>query len=214
MGVNNYKPQSTEPVPDIRSTKCRLRLLVHTSGYTYGTNGSYQSREKSVTYYFYVEFSITNALTMMLGLDIDVVARDRHALESCLIFDGPKSRWIEYISQDSSFLQAIILLAQSHASLARGSYHSSRADQAQLSQTMQLLRRKITGEDTEVMHSETTLFTMIVLATHALIASEHMSARLHLEAIRKVVDINGGLSGIMQTKLRLEICRYSALLYR
>jgi hypothetical protein len=147
------------------------------------------------------------ALTIVLGLDVDVVARDRHALEACLVFDGPKSRWIDFISQDSSFLQAVILMVQSHASLARGSYHTSRTDQTQLAQTLQLLRRKITSEKSEVMHSETTLFSMVVLAAHALIASEHVSARLHLEAIRKVVEINGGLSGVRQTKLRLEICR-------
>ena len=73
--------------------------------------------------------------------------------------------------------------------------------------TVQLLRKKLSLGDEDAQISDPTIFVVVNLAIHARISGEDRSAKHHMEGIRKIIDLRGGLENVTQTKLVLELLR-------
>ncbi len=111
------------------------------------------------------------------------------------------------LTTDASFLQSVVLRAQTHLDFVKGDHRYTYPNQVNFLRTLQLVREKISVGTNQVLLSDTTLFSVASLATHAHIYGENKSARQHLDASRKIVDLRGGLNALGQTKLQLEVLR-------
>lgn len=72
---------------------------------------------------------------------------------------------------------------------------------------IQLLRHKLSLENEDAQISDSTIFAVVNLATHARLSGEDKSAEHHMEGIRKIIDLRGGLENVTQPKLLLELVR-------
>jgi hypothetical protein len=137
------------------------------------------------------------------------MSKAKYVLESCLIFeelgDPWSSAWIEQLSVNALFLQSVIFMAQTYFDLMRG-HNSSHPSQIHL-KTLQLLREKLSFGDEKAQLADPTVFVVVNLAVHAHMTGEDKSAKHHLDGIRKIVELRGGLNNLTQTKLLIELLR-------
>ena len=76
-----------------------------------------------------------------------------------------------------------------------------------LVKTLQLLRERISQAD-KAMLTDSTAAVVLVLTVHAYMAGELESARQHMNGLRKIVDLRGGVASFQEnSKLLLEILR-------
>lgn len=71
-----------------------------------------------------------------------------------------------------------------------------------------LLRMKLSQSNDKIKISDETLKVVLSLASHALMLGDEKTARNHLEGLRKLVDLRGGLTTFENDpKLLIEIFR-------
>ncbi|KAE9372500.1 hypothetical protein N431DRAFT_466744 [Stipitochalara longipes BDJ] len=133
------------------------------------------------------------------------MSRAKYVLESCLTFDDLGNFWNEQLAIDAPLLQTVIFMAQTYFDLVGGGNNSS-LSQIHL-KTLQLLRQKLSLGDKKSQLAEPTVFVIVNLAVHAHISGEHKSAQHHLEGIRRIVELRGGLNEFRQIKLLIELSR-------
>lgn len=98
-------------------------------------------------------------------------------------------------------------MVQTHFDFVGGDRINTYPSQVHFSKTLQFLREKIVAGESQVLVSDATLFSVANLATHAHVYRENKSAKQHLEAVRKLVDLRGGLHALGQIKLQIEVLR-------
>jgi hypothetical protein len=144
------------------------------------------------------------------------MAKAKYVLESCLIFEEPgapwSSAWIEQLSINALFLQSVIFTAQTYFDLMRGR-NSSQPSQIHL-KTLQLLREKLSFGDEKAQLADTTVCVVVNLATHAHISGDDKSAKHHLEGLRKIIELRGGLNNFTKTKPLVDLLRLVVSWYR
>jgi hypothetical protein len=114
---------------------------------------------------------------------------------------------IEDLFGDALSFQSMILMAEAHFD-AWGGRRSDYMSHMHL-KTLHLLRTRLSIVDETLRVANPTLFAIAGLVLHARIFGEDDSAKHHLEGIRKIVDLRGGLVNFTQpTKLITEILRY------
>ncbi|KAN0110647.1 hypothetical protein V8E51_007034 [Hyaloscypha variabilis] len=133
------------------------------------------------------------------------MSKAKYVLESCLIFDELNSIWNDQLALDAPLLQSVIFMVQTYFDLAGGRNNTS-SSQIHL-KTLQLLRQKLSFGDEKAKLADPTVFVVVNLAIHAHISGEHKSAKHHLEGIRRIVELRGGLGEFTQTKLLIELHR-------
>ncbi|KAI1097272.1 hypothetical protein F4804DRAFT_183348 [Jackrogersella minutella] len=133
-------------------------------------------------------------------------------LESCINF-GPRTKaWMEALSVDPAYLNAMAFSAKSYFDLKRGDMSSSGPAVADphVVKTLRLLRERLElpahGDMTQFLSG--TAAVVLCLAFHAHIVGEYEAARHHMLGLRRIVDLGGGLSGLKDNvKVIVEILR-------
>jgi len=133
------------------------------------------------------------------------MSRAKYVLESCLIFDDLGSFWTEQLALDAPLLQLVIFMAQTYLDLVGG--RDNRSPSKIHLKTLQLLRQKLSLGDKITQLADPTVFVVVNLAIHAHMCGEYKSAKYHLESIRRIVELRGGLNDFTQTKLLIELLR-------
>ncbi|KAI0117423.1 hypothetical protein F4814DRAFT_286769 [Daldinia grandis] len=133
-------------------------------------------------------------------------------LESCISFDvREKSGWMEALTVDAAYLHALAFSTQAYFDLLSGRMSSKRPASAypHMLKTLRLLRERLDlpEHDIVVKASFSTAAVVLCLAFYAHITGEHETARHHLLGLRKIVDLNGGLKGLKNEKLVIELLR-------
>lgn len=138
-------------------------------------------------------------------------------LESCINFGVKDMAWMEALTVDAAYLHAMVFSAQGYFDMLVGRIAScrpgsTRAADPQVVKTLGLLRERLemSGQHAERMikTSFSTATVVMCLAHHAHVLGEHQAARHHMQGLRKIVDLNGGLWGLRDnTKLLIEIFR-------
>ncbi|KAI0884091.1 uncharacterized protein GGS22DRAFT_189221 [Annulohypoxylon maeteangense] len=130
-------------------------------------------------------------------------------LETCISFDqGDKKQWIEPLAFDAAYLHTMIFTTHDYFNLLL-----QRAPGGETSthffKTIQILRERLLYEgDGRSKVSILTASVVLALAGHALLMNEYVSARHHLEGLRKIIDLRGGLTTFKgSSKLLIEILR-------
>ncbi|KAH8660057.1 hypothetical protein BX600DRAFT_467145 [Xylariales sp. PMI_506] len=135
------------------------------------------------------------------------VAKTKYTLEPCLVFRELEKDWLAQLTTDASFLQSVVLMVQIHFDTAGGHRINTYPRQMHFLKTLQLLREKLVVGKTPTLVSDATLFSIANLATYAHVYGEDKTARQHLEATRKLVDLRGGLYALGEVKLQIEVFR-------
>ncbi|KAK4941949.1 hypothetical protein LTR10_018279 [Elasticomyces elasticus] len=72
---------------------------------------------------------------------------------------------------------------------------------------LKLLRERLLGPDDEIKLSDTTIGTVLKLASHAHFEGDYQASKQHMEGLRKMVDLRGGLPVFTGNKLLVEMLR-------
>ena len=76
---------------------------------------------------------------------------------------------------------------------------------------LQLLQARLLGEDDEIKISDSTIGIIVKLASAAQFNGDYRASQLHMEGLRKMVDVRGGLYLLKGKRLLMEILRYVAM---
>lgn len=68
------------------------------------------------------------------------------------------------------------------------------------SAALRLLRERLAMPDGETKMSDPTVLAVLYLALHAHFSNDHDTAKHHMEGLRKIVDIRGGLDAFSHNK--------------
>lgn len=124
---------------------------------------------------------------------------------------------MEALTLDAAYLHAMAFSAQDYFDLLPGRPAHCRDMAARMAaphviKTLQLLRERLEmsrGDDVKMITgSFSTAAVVLCLAFHAHIMGEQQAALHHMQGLRKIVDLNGGLPGLGNNmKLMLEVLR-------
>lgn len=138
-------------------------------------------------------------------------------LEACINFGAKEKAWMEALTLDAAYLHAMAFSAQDYFDLLPGRPAHCRDMAARMAaphviKTLQLLRERLEmsrGDDVKMITgSFSTAAVVLCLAFHAHIMGEQQAALHHMQGLRKIVDLNGGLPGLGNNmKLMLEVLR-------
>ena len=136
-----------------------------------------------------------------------------YPLESCIVFHRTAkvdTMWFELMTSDAAYMHAVVFLSQVYFFLAYARETPAAAQRVVLhhSSTLQLLRERLSIEDEEAKFSDATIFVVICLAAHAHFSNDYDSAKHHIEGLRKIVDLRGGLNAFSYVpKLAIELMK-------
>ncbi|KIN08820.1 hypothetical protein OIDMADRAFT_175530 [Oidiodendron maius Zn] len=117
-------------------------------------------------------------------------------LESCILFERRAEEWIAPMAVDSAYLHSRIFSSQYFfdAILPRKPSTSSALTSSHYLKTIRLLRDRLEHDSDQVRLSNTTAAAVLSLACHAHIAGDSKSARHHLDGLRRIVNLRGGIA--------------------
>ncbi|KAH8811000.1 hypothetical protein F5884DRAFT_749398 [Xylogone sp. PMI_703] len=131
-------------------------------------------------------------------------------LEGDIKFYNKQEEWFEPLKFDAAYLHAMAFGAQSFFSWVLGdqAFSSSQVAFLHFMKALQLLRERLEFGDEIEKVSNTTIYVVLTLATHAHMVGEHESAKDHMIGFRKMVSIRGGITTFRSNmKLLIEILR-------
>lgn len=118
---------------------------------------------------------------------------------------------MEALTVDAAYLHALAFSTQAYFDLMSGRTPNKRPTSAysHILKTLRLLRERLDlpEHDVAVKSSFSTATVVLCLAFHAHIMGEHETAGHHVLGLRKIVDLNGGLKGLKNEKLVIELLR-------
>ncbi|KAL8786601.1 MAG: hypothetical protein Q9195_008158 [Heterodermia aff. obscurata] len=130
-------------------------------------------------------------------------------LHSCMAFEKREEAWIEPLAFDPAYLNAMIFTTLDYFDSMQ---NRSRDDVSQRTlphylRTVRLLRERLMREDNQSLATHT-VATILALAAHAHFVGDTKSAKHHLEGLRKIVSMRGGVATFTgNAKLLGEILR-------
>ncbi|KAI1465806.1 uncharacterized protein F4812DRAFT_466223 [Daldinia caldariorum] len=145
-------------------------------------------------------------------------------LESCIAFAArEKAGWMEALTVDAAYLHALAFSTRAYFDLmpngctpSTSTGHPASASYRHMLKTLRLLRERLdapppTEHDAAGAAVEKASFStaavVLCLAFHAHMTGERETARHHLLGLRKIVDLKGGLAGLGNVKLVIELLR-------
>ncbi|KAI3333178.1 hypothetical protein F4824DRAFT_491169 [Ustulina deusta] len=131
-------------------------------------------------------------------------------MEKCIFFDRRVENWVAPIAVDSAFLHASIFTSLSHFDAILP--HSLSCENQRMiyhyHKTVSLLRKRLLFDNDEIRLSNNTVSVVLRLADQAFRAGDLKSALNHIQGIRRIINLRGGLSTFRGSeKLATEILR-------
>ena len=98
------------------------------------------------------------------------------------------------------------MMAETYFQFMRGQKDRHRS-MMQVSKTIHMLRKKLSEVSEPEQTSNQTLYVVVCLASYARVLGDDDAARHHLEGIRRMVCLRGGIDKLADTKLLVELLR-------
>lgn len=134
-----------------------------------------------------------------------------------LFYDSARSRtpyqWGQMLGTDVAYLNTVVYAINTFFDVMAGknskTFAPSRQVYKHLSKALQLLRERLSDEDNPSRLSDSTVMIITTLAAHSSRLGQYKTAYGHLQGIRKIVEMRGGMAAFRENpKLILEILRY------
>jgi hypothetical protein len=141
--------------------------------------------------------------------------RIMYPLESCIQFyrnNKVETVWFELLTQDPAYMHGVLLSSQVYFFLSSNKVKMAAARKAMVhySTTVQLLRERLADEAQRV--SDSTIFIVLFLTAHDRLMTNFNSAQRHLEGLRQMISIRGGINTFRyNVKLMMELLKYVLL---
>ncbi|KAF4632202.1 hypothetical protein G7Y89_g5924 [Cudoniella acicularis] len=121
------------------------------------------------------------------------------SLETCILFERRAQDWIAPLALDPAYLHSSIFTSQYYFdAILPGKSSSSPLNQRILPhylKTLELLRERFASDDDDQARlSNTTVAAVMSLAGHAYFTGDSKSARHHMEGLRKIINLRGGVT--------------------
>ncbi len=123
-------------------------------------------------------------------------------------FDKRGHPWLEPLTCDAAYLNAMIYSTQNFFDLEVGSRRQpSQGPAVHFVKAVRLLRERLVLGDDPLRFSDTTLSVVLTLAVHAHAMGDGDTERHHMEGARRIVDLRGGIPSLTNMKLLIEFLR-------
>ncbi|EXJ66962.1 uncharacterized protein A1O5_09608 [Cladophialophora psammophila CBS 110553] len=139
--------------------------------------------------------------------------RIMYPLERYIVFHrktNVDTSWFELLTFDAAYLHAAVFASQAYISLISTGENPAAARQAIVhhSAALRLLRERLSISNRESKVSDSTVLVVLYLALHAHFMIDYNTAKHHMEGLRNIVDMRGGLfSFSYNTKLIIELLK-------
>ncbi|KAH8653872.1 hypothetical protein BX600DRAFT_471789 [Xylariales sp. PMI_506] len=142
-----------------------------------------------------------------------IAKRVMYPLESCIVFhrnNKVDSSWIELWATDAAYMHAAVFASQAYIlyTSAKDCPMVARQVVVHHSKALRLLRERISASHIGDKTSDSTVLVVLYLALHAYFMNDHSTAIHHMEGLRNIVDLRGGLIAFSHnTKLVMELLK-------
>ncbi|KAL1849890.1 hypothetical protein VTK73DRAFT_9792 [Phialemonium thermophilum] len=132
-------------------------------------------------------------------------------LQPCVDFEKQHGSWFEPLTTDAAYLHAMAFSSQAYFGLAMGNkdrnFPGGETSQ-HFVRTVQLLRERLLALGPGEQVSDLTISVVLSLATYAYLTGDDASAAHHMDGLRQIADLRGGLSAFLANdKLLIEMLR-------
>ncbi|KAI1125894.1 hypothetical protein F5Y10DRAFT_294276 [Nemania abortiva] len=132
------------------------------------------------------------------------------SIEKCMFFDRRAENWLAPLAVDPAFLHAKVFTSLYYFDvvLPRRSSHDNKHILYHYHTTVSLLRKRLLFDSDEIRLSNNTVSVILSLASQAFRTGELKLALHHMQGIRRIISLRGGLSTFKgNEKLAAEILR-------
>jgi hypothetical protein len=138
-------------------------------------------------------------------------------LEPCIFFEKKAETWIAPLTVDAAFLHTMIFIAQSYFDVFAPDRRSAltKKTSSHLLKGLKLLRERIAHDNDRMTLSDTTTATIMALTCHAILTKDFKSALNHVEGLKRIVNLRGGITSFRSNaKLLIDILRYESIILK
>ncbi|KEF57424.1 uncharacterized protein A1O9_05341 [Exophiala aquamarina CBS 119918] len=134
-----------------------------------------------------------------------------YPLESCIVFHRKTkidTAWFELLTSDAAYVHAAVFASQAYIliSSAQKTPVAARRAMEHHSAALRLLRERLSVPNSGDKVSDATILVVLYLALHAHFTNDYDTAKHHMEGLRKIADMRGGLVAFgYNTKLVMEL---------
>jgi hypothetical protein len=136
-----------------------------------------------------------------------------YPLESCIEFhrkDKVDTFYFDLMTYDATYLHAVAFSCQAFFNKAspRETAPMTQRSVAHHSSALKQLRQRLADQGEQIKFSDSTILIILCLAMHAHFTDDFDTAKQHMEGLRKIVDLRGGLGAFSyNSKLVMEILK-------
>jgi hypothetical protein len=124
-------------------------------------------------------------------------------------FQADNNEWLHLIRLDAAALHISAFAVEGFIEriLRRQENSISLGAMLHFQKGLQLFRERLLGEDDEAKLSDSTIGVVLKLATAAHFIGDYRASKQHMEGLRKMVDLRGGLDVFKDKHLLVEMLR-------
>ena len=136
-----------------------------------------------------------------------------YPLESCFIFHRETTvdrSWVELLASDAAYVHAAVFASQAYIYIKSATNTPSAARQAMIhhSAALNLLRERLSVSKSGDAILDSTILVVLYLTLHAHFMNDPTTSKHHMEGLRKIVHMRGGLRALnYNTKLVIELLK-------
>jgi len=131
-------------------------------------------------------------------------------LEKFINFEDKGGARLEPLANDAAYLHALITATQAYTEFLSGGKISRTSNlvAVHLARTAQILRERLSCQGEQLRLSETTMLVILMLCSFARMRGEYEAARQHMEGLRRVIQLKGGVGTLVHNpKLLIDAFR-------
>jgi hypothetical protein len=124
-------------------------------------------------------------------------------------FQAHNNEWLSLVRLDAAALHISAFAAEVFIErfLRRQENSTNLGAMLHFQKGLQLFRERLLGEDDETKLSDSTISVVLKLATAAHLTGDYQASKQHMEGLRKIVDLRGGLDVFKGKHLLVEMLR-------
>jgi len=124
-------------------------------------------------------------------------------------FEADNKEWLNVLGQDVAALHITVFAIESFIDriLRHKGCDTNPTAMLHLQKGLNLLQDRLLGEDNEVKISDTTMGAVLKLAGASHFFGDFQGSKLHMEGLRKMVNLRGGLGVFKGKHLLIEMLR-------
>ncbi|WAO82854.1 Hypothetical protein NCS54_00002400 [Fusarium falciforme] len=160
----------------------------------------------------FIDFAEGIELSMLLNITkvSTVATKVIFPLLAAIGFQAENKEWLYLVGKDAAALHITAFAVEIFIDRVLRRWEDSTNPTAilHLHKGLRLLRERLVGEDDEPKISDSTIGVVLKLASAAHFNGDYEASKQHMDGLRKMVDLRGGLDVFNGTRLLLEMLRY------